>query len=232
MTTTPDTPQQKTTHIYFLLDRTGSMAGMAADVIGGFNGFLASQQAEPGFARMTLVQFDTVDPFEILAGGLPLNHVKPLTPETFQPRGGTPLYDATARLIRRGIEWEEERRALGRPAEDIVFVTFTDGEENSSVRHTRADVLRMVKEREDAGWTFVFLGAGLDAYAEGGAIGHAPGSTQAFAPDGRGARLAYASLDDAVKRHRRSSEAARAAAKAAFFEPTGKAAEDDRRERY
>ena len=226
------TTQQTTTHIYFLLDRTGSMASMAADVIGGFNGFLASQRTVPGFARMTLVQFDTVDPFEVLADGLPLNHVPELTTGTFQPRGGTPLYDATAQMIARAAGRAEERRALGRPAEDIVFVTFTDGEENSSVRYTRRDVLAMVKAQEEKGWTFVFLGAGLDAYAEGGAIGHAPGSTQAFAPDGRGARLAYASLDQAMSRHRRSSEAARAAAKAAFFEATGKDAEDDRRERY
>jgi hypothetical protein len=223
---------QTTTHIYFLLDRTGSMASMAADVIGGFNGFLASQRNVPGFARMTLVQFDTVDPFEILADGVALSHVPELTAGTFQPRGGTPLYDATAQLIARAAGRAEERRALGRPAEDIVFVTFTDGEENSSVRYTRRDVLTMVKAHEEQGWTFVFLGAGLDAYAEGGAIGHAPGSTQAFAPDGRGARLAYASLDQAMSRHRRSSEAARAAAKAVFFEATGKDAEDDRRERY
>jgi hypothetical protein len=148
------------------------------------------------------------------------------------PRAVRPLYDATAQLIARAAGRAEERRALGRPAEDIVFVTFTDGEENSSVRYTRRDVLTMVKAHEEQGWTFVFLGAGLDAYAEGGAIGHAPGSTQAFAPDGRGARLAYASLDQAMSRHRRSSEAARAAAKAVFFEATGKDAEDDRRERY
>ncbi|HVM08343.1 MAG TPA: vWA domain-containing protein [Acidimicrobiales bacterium] len=230
MTQRNDTKQ--TTHIYFLLDRTGSMASMAADVIGGFNGFLASQRAEPGFARMTLVQFDTVDPFEVIADGLPLNHVPELTHERFQPRGGTPLYDATAHLIGRAAGRVEERRALGRQAEDIVFVTFTDGEENSSVRYTRADVQRMVKAKEEAGWTFVFLGAGLDAYAEGGAIGHAAGSTQAFAPDGHGARLAYSSLDAAMKRHRAASPAARAAAKESFFVETGKSAEEDRRERY
>ena len=223
---------ESTTHVYFLLDRTGSMASMATDVIGGFNGFLSSQQQQPGFARMTLVQFDTGDPFELRADALPLNHVAPLTDRTFVPRGGTPLYDATAQLISFASLRAEQRRVLGHAPEDIVFVTFTDGEENSSQRFRRADVLGMIKAKEAEGWTFVFLGAGLDAYAEGGAIGHAAGSTQAFAPDGIGARAAYASLDRALSRHRAAPAAAKLASRDKFFEPTGKDAEDDRRRRY
>ena len=232
-TTQANAPESnaQTTHIYFLLDRTGSMASMATDVIGGFNGFLASQRAEPGFARMTLVQFDTGDPFEVIEDAAPLDRVRPLDDRTFQPRGGTPLFDATAQLIAHADGRAMQRRALGKAPEDIVVVTFTDGEENSSQRYSRADVLRLVKAHEEYGWTFVFLGAGLDAYAEGGAIGHAAGSTQAFAPDGQGARLAYRSLDAAMKLHRAAPAAARAAMKDRFFEQTGKAAEEDRHRR-
>src|SRR5688500_8049989 len=76
---------QPTTHVYFLLDRTGSMASMAADVIGGFNGFVESQRRQPGEARMTLVQFDTVDPFEIVTDALTFDRVRPLTARTFVP---------------------------------------------------------------------------------------------------------------------------------------------------
>lgn len=49
-------------HIYFLLDRSGSMEPMADDVVGGFNGFVAAQQAEGRDAVMTLVQFDSQAP--------------------------------------------------------------------------------------------------------------------------------------------------------------------------
>jgi hypothetical protein len=226
------TTHTTTTHIYFLLDRTGSMASMQADVIGGFNGFLASQRQEPGFVRMTLVQFDTVEPFEMLTDALPLERVRELTARTFQPRGGTPLYDATAHLISHASVRAEQRVMLDKRREDIVVVTFTDGEENSSQRFGRDDVLRMVKAKEREGWTFVFLGAGLDAYAEGGAVGYATGSTQSFAPDGAGARAAFTSVDGAMKAHRARTAAGAAPLQADFFAPVGKAAEEDRRRRH
>ena len=221
-----------TTHIYFLLDRTGSMASMAPDVIGGFNGFLTSQAQLPGVARMTLVQFDTVEPFEVLADAVPLTQVRPLDEHTFVPRGGTPLFDATAQLIAHAAARAEHRSVLDHHREDIVFVTFTDGEENSSRRFTRAGVLRMVQAKQAAGWTFVFLGAGLDAYAEGGQVGYSSGSTQSFAPDGGGARLAYASVDKAMTAHRERVAAGAPPLQAEWFREAGKEAEEDRTRRH
>src|SRR5688500_20226760 len=94
MTTTPQHPNEPTVHIHCLLDRSGSMASMAPDVVGGFNGFLANQQAQPGSGRMTLVQFDSGDPFEVLTAGLALPRARPLGDRTFQPRGGTPRWAA------------------------------------------------------------------------------------------------------------------------------------------
>ncbi len=54
------------THISIILDRTGSMQSIRDDVIGGFNSFLAEQQEASGTASLTLVQFDSQDPFEVL----------------------------------------------------------------------------------------------------------------------------------------------------------------------
>ena len=226
------TNEATTTHIYFLLDRTGSMEAMRADVIGGFNGFLESQRREPGAARMTLVQFDTVDPFELLTDALPLEKVRNLSERTYVPRGGTPLFDATASLISHASVRAEQRQMLREPAEDVVFVTFTDGEENSSVRFTRAHVLSLVKAKQAAGWTFVFLGAGLDAYAEGGGVGYATGSTQSFAPDGQGARVAFDSVDKGLKAHRARVAAGAPPLQADFFREAGKEAEADRSRRH
>jgi Mg-chelatase subunit ChlD len=234
MTTNPQHPNHEsepTVHIHFLLDRSGSMASMAADVIGGFNGFLASQRALPGRSRMTLVQFDTGDPFEVLTDGLGLDRVRGLSHRTFQPRGGTPLWDAVGDLVTRASVRAEQRRALGKAAEETVVVVYTDGEENSSTRFGGDDIRRLVGAKQEEGWTFIFLGAGLDAYAEGGRIGVAVGSTQAFAPDAAGARLAFQELDRSVREFRAAPAPARTAQKADFF-GGNKAAEADRRRRY
>ncbi len=219
-----------TTHLYFLLDRSGSMASMAGDVIGGFNGFLANQRAGGDDARMTLVQFDSQDPFEVLTDARRLTKVRDLTPATFVPRGGTPLLDATGELITRASVRAEQRQALGKAPENILVVTFTDGEENASRRFTQADLVRLVAAKEAAGWTFVFLGAGLDAYAESGTIGYGSGSVQAFAPDAQGAGLAFASLDRAATEHRRKVRRAEPVDPRDFFEGD-KPAETDRKHR-
>lgn len=221
-----------TVHIHFLLDRSGSMASMAGDVIGGFNGFLASQQARPGRGRMTLVQFDTTDPFEILTDAAALSRVRPLSSRRFEPRGGTPLWDAVGELITRASVRQQQRLVLGKRPEETVVAVYTDGEENSSARYAGDDIHRLIEAKKEEGWTFVFLGAGLDAYAEGGRIGVGVGSTQSFAPDGQGARLAFEELDHSVSAFRAAAPAARVAMKEDFFGGRGKAAEEDRRRRY
>jgi hypothetical protein len=181
-------------HLYVLLDRSGSMEAIRAEVIGGFNAFVAGQQVNGADARLTLVQFDTQDLAETVIDDVPVRRVTPLTRARFQPRGGTPLLDATAHLVARA------RAAVGDgPAgRNVVVVTITDGLENASREFTRADIREVIGEREAAGWTFVYLSAGLDAYDDATSFGYAPGSVQAWAPDAEGATLAFASLDVAV----------------------------------
>ena len=235
MTTNPKhLSEDPTVHIHFLLDRSGSMEAMAADVIGGFNTFLANQQAQPGRGRMTLVQFDTEGPFEVLTDALDLPRVRGLSSRTFQPRGGTPLWDAVGELINRASVRQQHRRVLGKRPEETVVAVYTDGEENSSHRYSGEDVRRLIGAKKEEGWTFVVLGAGLDAYAEGGRIGVGVGSTQSFAADGIGARLAFDELDRSMSSFRAAPAAARAPMKDDFFGATGggKAAEADRKRRY
>lgn len=218
------------THIYFLLDRTGSMASMTADVIGGFNGFLAAQRKDGDDARLTLVQFDSQEPFEVLADASPIHRVRELTAQTFQPRGSTPLLDATGNLIAHAAVRAEQRKTLGKKPESILFVTFTDGEENASSRYARKDILQLVAAKEKEGWTFAFLGAGLDAYAESGSIGYAAGSVQAWAPDAQGAQVAFDSLAVAAATHRGKVRRGEKVNPADFFAGQ-KPAEEDRNRR-
>ena len=86
-------------HISFLIDRSGSMSGLRSDAVGGFNGFVAEQQGKPGECALTLVQFDSNNPYEVIHDAVPIGKVPELTPEQYTPRGMTPLLDALGRLI-------------------------------------------------------------------------------------------------------------------------------------
>ena len=153
-------------------------------------------------ARSTLVQFDSQDPQEVLIDARGIRRARPLTVQTFVPRGGTPLLDATGRLIARASVRAHEREVLAKRAENITFVTITDGEENQSREYTRDAIRRLVADKQADGWSFVFLGAGLDAYAEASAMGYDARSVQSFAPDAAGTNLTFDAMSAAVSRKR------------------------------
>jgi len=161
----------KPVHISIVLDRSGSMSSIADDVVGGFNQFLRKQRATEGEARVTLVQFDSDDPFEVLIDGIPLREVTDLDRRAYQPRSTTPLYDAVGRMILR-VDGEIVTRSEGvLPEEDQVLLIVTDGLENASSDFDRSKVFEMVSDRRKQGWVFVFLGADQDVYAEGEKVG-------------------------------------------------------------
>lgn len=227
--TTPAAEPVPPVHLHVLLDRSGSMASIRSEVIGGFNAFVAGQQVNGADARLTLVQFDTEDLAETVVDDQPIREVRSLRRHDLQPRGGTPLLDATAHLVARASARADERARAGRP-EQVVVVTITDGQENASREFTREAVRRLVAAREEQGWTFVYLSAGLDAYDEATSFGYAPGSVQAWAPDAEGAALAFASLDVAVGTLRtRARAAAPVDPHQVFAAAGGKPAEADRR---
>lgn len=206
------------------------MGSMVGDVIGGFNAFRKEQLADGDDARMTVVQFDSENPFEVTADAKKLANVNDLTPSTFVPRGSTPLLDATGSLIRLAEARVEKRKAAGKKSENILVVTFTDGEENASHHYTHAQIVSLVAAKEAEGWTFAFLGAGVDAYAESGAIGYSAGSVQAFAPDGQGSQVAFSSLSRATTSIRGKARRGEHIDGKDFFEGD-KAAEADRLQR-
>jgi Mg-chelatase subunit ChlD len=221
-----------TVHIYILLDRSGSMAAMGEQVVAGFNRLLAEQQADGHDARMTLVQFDDVDPHDVVVDAVPVAEIVPLTHAMFEPRGMTPLLDATGRLIGRAAGRAADLAIAGQPAEQVLFVTITDGEENDSREFNRHEVVELVRAREAEGWTFVFLGAGLDAYNEAGGLGYDSRSVQSFAADGAGADLAFASLSDKTATLRSRVRSGQRFDRSDFFEGDKPAEVDrDRRRR-
>jgi hypothetical protein len=149
--------------IVIVLDRSGSMATVQADTIGGFNTFIKNQKAQAlGEMKVTLAQFD--DRYDIVYSGMDIKDVPLLTSQTYVPRGMTALYDAIGKTINEVGERlshtpEKERPSL------VVFVTLTDGHENSSQEFKQAQVKDMIKHQTDKyNWQFVFLGADQDAF--------------------------------------------------------------------
>lgn len=207
-------------HIWFLLDRSGSMQSIAGAVVEGCNAFFAEQRAVSGAARLTFVQFDTEAPNEVLLDAVDLASVVPLRPHEFVPRGGTPLLDATALLLDRA-----EARG-GAPTDNLVVV-FTDGEENSSHVWTRSRLFKRIADLRDRGWTFVFLGANQDSYAEAGSLGIASGSTSNFRPTPSNVASAYVGLSRATREWRGKAAQMRMVDKERFWGDRKEAEEDE-----
>jgi hypothetical protein len=185
MTTTDASP----VHVYFLLDRTGSMQRIRSDVIGGVNGFLADQRSKPGECVLTLVQFDDREPFEILCEAKPIAEVPELTDAVYIPRGSTPLLDAEGKLIVHAEERTAARAAAGEPLEAVIYATYTDGEENAS-REWTYEMLTDKKSEHESDWAFLYLGVDHDATAQALRVGTQVVNTTSYAPSGAGVAAA------------------------------------------
>jgi hypothetical protein len=159
------------THITVILDRTGSMESIRDDTIGGFNAFLKSQKTGPGIATLTLVQFDTQDPYEVIHKFTPIADIPELDRNTYVPRASTPLLDALGRGINDLEKSISELKEEDRPSK-VVFVVVTDGQENSSKEFRKDQIEKMIKDKtEKNDWQFVFLSADLAAIGDARAIG-------------------------------------------------------------
>jgi len=194
---------KNSTHIMVILDRTGSMEPIRDDTIGGFNTFLDQQQQQPGEATMTLVQFDSQDPYEIIHHWQDVQKVTPLSRETYVPRARTPLFDAMGRGIN---DLEQNLSVLGpqeKPAK-ILVVVVTDGQENASREFRHRDIVRMIAEKSKKGWQFVYLSADMDAIAEARSVGFERRSTLAFQKDAQGSRQVWDSLSQKTAAYRES----------------------------
>lgn len=211
-------------HISVVLDRSGSMSSIADDIVGGFNEFLADQRTGSGAARVTLAQFDSHGPFELLIDSADLHRVADLSRSAYQPRGATPLYDAVGRMIGRIDARIARRKQARKPAEDQVVVIVTDGMENASREHTRDSVFDLIDKRRRSGWVFVFLGANQDAYATGERMAVAPANRANWEPSPEGSRKMWRDLSHSSHLHRAKPKAQRLRDSDAFYEedPAGK----------
>ncbi len=183
------------TELVFILDRSGSMAGLESDTIGGFNGMIEKQKREPGRALVSTVLFD--DKTEVIHDRADLDSVPPMTDKEYYVRGCTALLDAVGGAIHHIKNVHKYIRPEDVP-ERTMFVITTDGLENASREYTYDKVKALIEERKAAGWEFLFLGANIDAAKEAARFGIAPDRAVRYKSDRAGTALNYQVISDAV----------------------------------
>lgn len=166
------------TDITILLDRSGSMESIADDVVGGIDSFIKDQQKVTGECLISLVQFDSQNPHDIIYEARDISEITGFSREQFKPRAMTPLLEAVGTAIKKTGQRLAAMAASERPG-NVMFVIFTDGYENDSAPEFKNGLVKeMIKEQEEKyNWHFLFLGAGIDAFAEGDQTGFSHAST-------------------------------------------------------
>ena len=184
------------TELVFILDRSGSMAGLEADTIGGFNAMLEKQKQEPGEAVVSTVLFDNET--QVIHDRVFLEKVPALTQKEYYVRGCTALLDAVGGAIHHIGNVHKYAREEDRP-EKTLFVITTDGMENASRRYTYDKVKTMIqRQQEQYGWEFLILGANIDAAREAARFGIRADRAANYHADHVGTGVIYEAVSEAV----------------------------------
>lgn len=157
---------QNYSEIVVVLDRSGSMDAAKNDHSGGLNSFIEDQKKVDGDVRFTLVQFDTINPFELVYDRTNIQDVKSCE---LIPRGGTPLIESVTRTI---AYLSDKIKAEAVKPDQVVMMIITDGEENSSAyEYSKSNLKNLIEDKTKEGWNFLFLGANIDSFGEAAGIG-------------------------------------------------------------
>lgn len=184
------------TEMVFILDRSGSMQSLTSDTIGGFNSMIENQKNEQGEAYVTTVLFNQYH--DVVHNHVNISEVKPLTRFEYLAFGTTALLDAVGYTIdnigeRLAITPEEER------PDKVIFVITTDGMENASKKYTKARVKEMIEHQQDKySWTFMFLGANMDAVGEAASLGINTDFAKTYTANSVGTQSVYTSMTKAM----------------------------------
>ena len=184
------------TEIVFILDRSGSMAGLEDDTIGGFNAMIEKQKREQGEALVSTVLFDNDS--EVIHDRVDIQRIKPMTHKEYYVRGCTALLDAVGGAIHHIGNVHKYAREEDRP-EKTLFVITTDGMENASQKYTYDRLKAMIeRQKEKYGWEFIFLGANIDAAREAVRFGINADRAVNYNADSIGTAVIYEAVSEAV----------------------------------
>ena len=184
------------TELVFILDRSGSMAGLEKDTIGGFNAMIDKQRREDGEAYISTILFDNLS--EVIHDRVSLRNIPKLTEKEYYVRGCTALLDAVGGAIHHIGNVHKYAREEDRP-EKTLFVITTDGMENASRRYNYDQAKAMIqRQKEKFGWEFLFLGANIDAAREAARFGITADFAADYHADPIGTNVAYEAVCEAV----------------------------------
>ena len=177
------------TELVFILDRSGSMAGLESDTIGGFNAMIEKQKKEDGEAYVSTVLFDNVS--EVLHDRVKLSKIKKMTDKNYTVRGCTALIDAIGGAIHHIGNIHKYARPEDVP-EHTMFIITTDGMENASRRYSSEQVKKMIeRQKEQYGWEFLFIGANIDAVQTAAQFGIDRNRAVNYRADSEGTQVLY-----------------------------------------
>lgn len=184
------------TELVFILDKSGSMAGLEKDTIGGYNSMLEQQRAVDGECMITTVLFD--NHYELLHDRIDSRAVRPITEREYFVGGSTALLDAIGRTIHK-IGTAQKNTAEDYRAEKVMFVIITDGEENASRSYSAMQIKKMIgRQKKRYGWEFIFLGANMDAVETAGRFGIDADRAVDYVPDSEGTELNFRVMSETV----------------------------------
>ena len=182
--------------IVFILDRSGSMSGLEADTIGGFNSMIEKQKKTEGEALISTVLFDSTS--EVLYDRVNIRTIRPMTDNDYTVRGCTALLDAIGGAIHHIGIVHKYARPEDVP-EHTLFVITTDGMDNASRFYTSDRVKQMIeRQKQKYGWEFLFLGANIDAVETARHFGIGADRAVNYHSDSAGTRLNYEVLNEAI----------------------------------
>ncbi len=185
-----------TTELVFILDRSGSMSGLEADTIGGFNALIEKQKKQEGKCYVSTILFDNDS--QVLHDRLPLDQVPPMTDADYTVRGCTALMDAIGGTIHHIANIHKYARPEDVPAH-TVFVITTDGMENASHTYSSDKVKAMItREKEQYGWEFLFLAANIDAVETAARFGIGADRAVNYHADHQGTQVVYDTVAETV----------------------------------
>ena len=184
------------TELVFILDRSGSMAGLEGDTIGGFNAMIEKQKKEPGQAIVSTVLFDNTS--EVIHDRVSLDRIGRMTDRDYYVRGCTALLDAVGGAVHHIGNVHKYAREEDRPVKTI-FVITTDGMENASRCYSYEKVRQMIaRQKEKYGWEFLFLGANIDAAREAARFGISADRAANYHADSEGTRVLYETVGETI----------------------------------
>ena len=190
------------TSLNVIIDASGSMSSLCNDTIGSFNTYLKDQKAFPGEASLTVVTFN--DHVHVTHDFVKIASVNDLSTQTYSPSGNTALLDAMGITIDKVGQRLANMQEEDRPSK-VLFLIITDGFENASFKYTKSQIKSMVEHQQQVySWSFVFMGANIDAITAGTSLGISAANSKAYAATKGGTKSLYSSVSSNTTAYRSS----------------------------